>query len=92
MRVANLSHPVNFSVSRQIIDVSSEGLTLDRDIILDIDLPQSRSSILVVAEKYGNSTKHAILTALNPDLSHFVTLFEEANKTANEIIFIGKFV
>ena len=42
-----------------MIEVTSEGIALDRDIILDIDLPLNRPAILF-----------AVLTALTPNTEY----------------------
>ncbi|CAF4959107.1 unnamed protein product, partial [Rotaria sp. Silwood1] len=88
--VANMSHPVNVSESHQTIDISSEGIALDRDIIVDIDLPQNRSPVLVAAEQYNNGSKLAILTALSPGNADFISIFDEQNPiiATTEFIFI----
>ncbi|CAF3285884.1 unnamed protein product [Rotaria sp. Silwood2] len=85
-----MSHPINVSLSHQTIDVSSEGIALDRDIILDIDLPQSPCPVLVAAEQYDSDSKLAILTALSPGQSNFISLFDTQNPviTTTEFIFI----
>ncbi|UJR07093.1 hypothetical protein I4U23_011381 [Adineta vaga] len=64
--IANLSHPVSVSASNRMIEVTSEDIALDRDFILDIDLPSNRPEILVAVEQVDNSNRHAILTALMP--------------------------
>ncbi|CAF4733519.1 unnamed protein product [Rotaria sp. Silwood1] len=91
--VVNMSHPLNVSVSLQTIDVSSEGIALDRDIILYIDLPQSPCPVRVAAEQYDNDSKLAILTALSPGQSNFVSILNAQNPitATTEFIFIGMF-
>ncbi|CAF3677148.1 unnamed protein product [Rotaria sp. Silwood1] len=88
--VVNMSHPLNVSVSLQTIDVSSEGIALDRDIILYIDLPQSPCPVRVAAEQYDNDSKLAILTALSPGQSNFVSILNAQNPitATTEFIFI----
>ncbi len=91
MQVANLSHPVNVSVSNQSIDVSSEGIALDRDIILDIDLPANRPTTGVTIEQFNDSSQHAILLAFTPSLSDFIKVSNGTEETNTEFIFIGIF-
>ncbi|CAF1137366.1 unnamed protein product [Rotaria sp. Silwood1] len=88
--VVNMSHPLNVSVSLQTIDVSSEGIALDRDIILYIDLPQSPCPVRVAAEQYDNDSKLAILTALSPGQSNFDSILNAQNPitATTEFIFI----
>ena len=91
--VANMSHPITLSRSYETIDVSSEGIALDRDIILDMDLPENRPPVLIVGEQYDNASKLAILTILNPDNEDFTSISDGENPivTTTEFIFIGKF-
>ena len=91
MQVANLSHPVNVSMSRQSIDISSQAIALDRDIILDIDLPDNRPATLVTMEQSTNSSKHAILLAFTPRLSDFIKITNGKEDANTEFIFIGIF-
>jgi len=88
-----MSHPVNVSESHQTIDISSEDIALNRDIIVDIDLPQNRSPVLVAAEQYDNGSKLAILTALSPGNADFISILDEQNPiiSTTEFIFIGMF-
>jgi hypothetical protein len=90
-QVANLSHSVNVSMSRQSIDVSSEAIALDRDIILDIDLPDNRPATLVAVEQSNNSSKHAVLLAFTPRLSDFMKITNGKDEANTEFIFIGIF-
>jgi len=90
-QVANLSHPVNVSISPQSIDISSEAIALDRDIILDIDLPDNRPTTHVAVEQYDNTSKHAILLAFTPRLSDFIKVSNGTDETNTEFIFIGIF-
>jgi hypothetical protein len=89
--VTNMSHPVNVSESHQTIDISSEDIALNRDIIVDIDLPQNRSPVLVAAEQYNNGSKLAILTALSPVNAVFISIFDNPIIATTEFIFIGMF-
>ncbi len=91
--VTNRSHPVNVSESHQTMDISSEGIELNRDIIVDIGLPQNRSPVLVAAEQYDNGLKLAILTALSPGNADFISRFDVQNPiiATTEFIFIGMF-
>lgn len=91
MSVANLSHPVNISASSRMIEVSSQGIVLDRDIILDVDLPPSRSAILFAVEQRDESDSHAILTAFTPSREHFAVKDRPSQEitTTLEFIFIG---
>lgn len=89
MQVANLSHPVNVSLSSQSIDVSMKAIALDRDIILDIDLPTNRPTTTVNIEKYNDSSNYAILLAFTPSLSDFKKISNEKEETNAEFIFIG---
>ena len=90
MQVANLSHPINVSVTPQSIDVSSEAIVLDRDIILDIDLVKNRPATSVTIEKSNDSSSYAVLLSFTPRLSHFVTISNGNDETNTEFIFIGK--
>ena len=87
--VANLSHPVNLSLSTRSIDVTADNLVLDRDIILDIDLSQNRPTALMATEKYSDAQKYAVLLAFTPSLSDFMKLSERQEENNNEFIFIG---
>jgi hypothetical protein len=91
LHVANLSHPVNVSISRQFIDVSSEAIALDRDIILDIDLPEKRPPTVVAVEQYNDSSKHAVLLAFTPRISDFIKISNGTEEATTEFIFIGLF-
>ncbi|CAF3863968.1 unnamed protein product, partial [Rotaria magnacalcarata] len=93
-QVANISHPINVSVSYQTIDVSSEDIKLDRDIILDIDLPQNPCPVVIKAEKYYGGSKLAVLTALSPTQSDFVSAIYSSNpiSTTVEFIFIEYYI
>ncbi|CAF1202574.1 unnamed protein product [Adineta ricciae] len=90
--IANLSHPVNVSVSNRMIEVTSEGIALDRDIILDIDLPSNRPAVLFAVEQCGQkSHQYAILTALTPNSEYISNKTHDKKqeiKTLNEFIFI----
>jgi hypothetical protein len=88
--VANMSHPINVIVSHQTIDVSSEGIALDRDIILDIDLPRTPCPVVVTAEQYDRGSKLATLTALCPVQADFISMFDNPVITTTEFIFISK--
>ncbi len=92
MQVANLSHPVNVSLSHQSIDVSSEAIALDRDIILDIDLPVNRPLTNVIIEQFNDSSKQAILLAFTPRLSDFIKISNGKEESNTEFIFIGMFL
>ena len=89
--VANLSHPVNLSLSARSIDIMADNLVLDRDIILDIDLTQNRPTALMAMEKYSDSQKYAVLLAFMPSLSDFMRLSEGQVENNNEFIFIGMY-
>ena len=91
MQVANLSHPLNVNVSQKTIDVSLESIALDRDIILDIDLPINRPMTTVVLEKFNDTTKQAALLAFTPRLSDFKKISNGTDETNTEFIFIGRF-
>jgi hypothetical protein len=86
-----MSHPVNVSESHQTMDISSEGIALNRDFIVDIDLPQNRSPILIAAEPYNNGSKLAILTALSPGNVDFISIFDNPIIATTEFIFISMF-
>ncbi|CAF1583580.1 unnamed protein product, partial [Adineta ricciae] len=88
--IANRSHPVNVSASKQMIEVTSEGIALDRDIILDIDLPTSRSEVLFAVEQWDNSRRRAVLMAITPNTTYSSTKSHEKKDkiTMNEFIFI----
>ncbi len=77
------------SESPQSIDVSSESIALDRDIILDIDLPVNHPITTVTIEKFNDSSKHAILLAFTPSLSDIMKVSNENEETNTEFIFIG---
>lgn len=89
MQVANLSHPVNVSISRQSIDVSFQSMTLDRDIILDVDLPNNRPFTTVTMEASGDPSKNAILFAIHPRPSDFGKISSGTEASNTEFIFIG---
>ena len=82
---------MNVSGSSQSIDVSSSGIALDRDIILDIDLPQNRSPARVAIQAYNDSSKYAILLAFTPRLSDFLKISHGNDEINTEFIFIGMF-
>ena len=88
--MANQSHPVNVSLSRRSIDVSAGPIELDRDIILDIDLPQNRAATVSSMEKHPNSSNHAVLLSFAPRLSDFMKIVPDSNDSNSEFIFIGK--
>lgn len=90
-QVANLSHPVNVSVSRQSIDISIESIALDRDIFLDIHLPNIRPMTMVAMEQSNDSSKHAILLAFTPTLADVMKIANGHDETNAEFIFIGMF-
>lgn len=90
MQVANQSHPMTVSESRRFLDVSTGPITLDRDIILDIDLPEQRAAIVASMEKQPNSSTHAVLLSFAPRLSDFLKIVSDSNETNSELIFIGK--
>ncbi|CAF3425625.1 unnamed protein product [Rotaria socialis] len=87
-QVANRSHPVNISMSHQSIDVSLMAIALDRDIILDIDLPDNRSPAHVTMDKYNDSSKYAILLAFTPRLTDFIKISNGTEEANTEFIFI----
>ncbi|CAF1043172.1 unnamed protein product [Adineta ricciae] len=90
IEVTNMSHPVNRSASYKTIDISSEGIALDHDIILDIDLPRNRSAVLITAEQYNNASNLAVLTVLNNNYERFLTMYDKNNSIASttEYIFV----
>ena len=88
--MANLSHPVNISLSAESIDISSDGIDLDRDIILDLDLSEYRSATLVAMEKYRDSTKYAVLVAFYPSAADIEQMYEGEKHSSNEYIFVGR--
>ncbi|CAF3685831.1 unnamed protein product [Adineta steineri] len=90
IEVTNMSHPVNYSGSFKTIDVSSQGIALDHDIILDIELPRNRSSILIAAEQYNNASNLAVLTVLNHNDGRFFSIYNRNNSivSTTEFIFI----
>ena len=90
-QVANLSHPVNATVNRDSIDISMSSIALDRDIILDIDLPDNRASTLVSVEKDPTTETHGILLSFTPRLSDLIKVADAFNETNTEFIFIGRF-
>ena len=65
--------------------------SLDRDIILDIDLPPNRPLTSVSVEKYNDTAGHAILLAFTPRLSDVRKISEGRDISEKEFIFIGKF-
>ncbi|CAF0876802.1 unnamed protein product [Rotaria sp. Silwood1] len=87
-QVANLSHPVNVSISGQSIDVSSMAIALDRDIILDIDLPDNRPLTRFAIEQYSDTSKYAVLLAFTPRLSDFIKITNGKDTLNTEFIFI----
>ncbi|CAF1303922.1 unnamed protein product [Adineta steineri] len=87
-QVANLSHAVNVSMSPKSIDVSLQGIALDRDIILDIDLPNNRPMTHVSIEQYNDTSNHAILLAFTPSLSDLMKVSSDNNEANTEFIFI----
>jgi hypothetical protein len=90
MQVANQSHPMTVTESRQSLDVSTGPITLDRDIILDIDLPAQRAATVASIEKQANSSNHAVLLSFAPRLSDFMKIITDSNETNSELIFIGR--
>ncbi|CAF0916031.1 unnamed protein product [Adineta steineri] len=90
IEVTNMSHPVNYSGSFKTIDVSSESIALDHDIILDIELPSNRSPILIAAEQYNNASNLAVLTVLNHNDGRFFSIYDGNNSivSTTEFIFI----
>ena len=88
-QVANLSHAVNATVNRDAIDISMSSIALDRDIILDIDLPENRPSTLVNVEKDATTETHGVLLSFTPRLADFVKVADGSNETNTEFIFIG---
>ena len=89
-RVANLSHPVNVSVSNELIVVSLAAFALDRDIILDIDLPNDWPSTRVILEPYNNTSTYALI-AFTPHLLDFPHILSGKDDANSEFIFIGIF-
>ena len=87
--VANLSHPVDAAIDRDFINVSMSSIALDRDIILDIDLPDNRPSTLVSVETDPETSTNGVLFAFSPSLSDFLKVSEGLNETITEFIFIG---
>jgi hypothetical protein len=87
--VANRSHAVNASISRRSIDISCDRIALDRDIILDIDLPLSRSFGMTSMEKNDNTTDYAVVLAFVPRLSDVIRIADGRSETNSEFIFIG---
>jgi hypothetical protein len=73
------------------IDISSESIALDRDIILDIDLPTNHSMTMVSVESFNDSSKHAVLLAFAPSLSDIMKVSGEHDETNTEFIFIGMY-
>lgn len=90
MQVANMSHAVKAVVTRESIDVSAESIALDRDIILDIDLPSNRPLASAIAEKFNQSSQTAVLFAFTPRLSDFMKI-SQGSESNTEFIFIGIF-
>jgi hypothetical protein len=81
---------VNVRISEKSIDVSAEGIALDRDIILDIDLPENRVETLVSIEQSTNSpSQHAVLLAFTPRLTDFMKIHNGTEEINTEFIFIG---
>ena len=91
MQVANLSHPVNVSASDYLIDVTSEDMALDRDIILDIDLPTNCPMTSGIVEQLTDSSKYAIVLVFTPHISDFMKISNEKYETTPEFIFIGTY-
>ena len=89
--MANLSHPVDAAINRDFINVSMSSIALDRDIILDIDLPDDRPSTLVSVENDPETLTNGVLFAFSPSLSDFLKISEGFNETNTEFIFIGTF-
>ncbi|CAF3519838.1 unnamed protein product [Adineta steineri] len=87
-QVANLSHAVNVTMSPKSIDVSLQGIALDRDIILDIDLPNNRPMTHASIEQYNDTSNHAILLAFTPSLSDLMKVSSDNNEANTEFIFI----
>ena len=90
IQVANLSHAVNASMTGESIDVSMEGIALDRDIILDIDIPPNHASPIVSVERHNESTGHAVVLAFTPRLADFLKITKGRDESNTEFIFIGK--
>ena len=78
-------------MSFQSIDISTGSVALDRDIILDIDLPNNRPMTMVAMEQSNDTSKHAILLAFTPTLADIMKTFKGPDKTNTEFIFIGMF-
>ena len=89
MKVANMSHPMNISVSSKTIDVSLGPIALDRDIILDIDLPENRQSALISLEKFADPSSYTAVLSFAPRLSDIMKLPGQQNETNIEFIFVG---
>ena len=88
-QVANLSHAVNAIVNGESIDISMSSIALDRDIILDIDLPDNRPTTLVSVEKDPTTETHGVLLSFTPHLADFAKVTDGSNETNTEFIFIG---
>lgn len=91
MKVANMSHPVNISVTDQIIDLSLGPVPLDRDIIFDIDLPESRPTTLLSIERYDQPDQYAAVLSFVPQIEHFLRTSAGNRETNAEFIFISNF-
>lgn len=83
---------MDVTASDRTIDVSSENIQPNRDIILDVDLPPNRCSVVVQAEKYHGNSKLAVLTALTPAESDFVSAIHSPSPIAatTEFVFISE--
>ena len=90
VQVANLSHPVDATISSRFINIFMSSIALNRDIILDIDLPENRPSTLVSVEKDPATNSHGVLLSFTPRPSDFVKVADGSNETDTEFIFIGK--
>ncbi|CAF1384138.1 unnamed protein product [Adineta ricciae] len=88
VQVANLSHAVNASMTGESIDVSMEGIALDRDIILDIDIPPNHASPIVSVESYNESAQYAVALAFTPSLADFLKISKGREESNTEFIFI----
>ena len=88
-QVANLSHPVDAKISNQSIDLSISDVALDRDIILDIDLPEARPKALITIEQDPDTSTVGLLIAFTPRLADFLRIYEGHDDSNTEFIFIG---
>ena len=84
-----MSHPVNVTVTSESIVVSSESITLDRDIILDVDLPTNRPLTSVTIDKFNQSSNTAVLLAFTPRYFDFIRISNGSGVPNTEFIFIG---